>query len=305
MLEQYTKVYAYYNCISSMSKFKVCCFFHQDPKPSLQINLLTGSFYCYGCGKTGDIYKFIQLIEKCNRFASIKIYNKIVNTKDNINYNYVKEIKIVNDVDARLEAKRYFYSLNKTNWGYISNHYMLNRGIKKKVLLDYDVRINNSSNYPIIIPIIDNTRFKGYVCRTDKKDIEQDRKYLYNKGFKKNKCVVGKYTKDFVIVTEGILDQMRMISLLDSKIITEVVSIFGWCISSEQVKKLKRKGIKYIINGLDNDVSGRQGYKYLKKYFNVIDMKLPDYIKDLGDLNLIDCNYIIYSLEEKIKELMR
>ena len=41
--------------------------------------------------------------------------------------------------------------------------------------------------------MIDNGKFKGWVCRTTDKDIEKKRKYLYNKGFRRAETLVGSY----------------------------------------------------------------------------------------------------------------
>jgi len=39
---------------------KALCVFHSEKTPSLSIDLNTGSFNCFGCGKKGDIFKFRQ-----------------------------------------------------------------------------------------------------------------------------------------------------------------------------------------------------------------------------------------------------
>ena len=64
--EKMIKVLHYYNLIDDiglMEKFKIVCPFHGDVNASLQINLDTGSFYCYGCGKSGDYKDFVKNIE--------------------------------------------------------------------------------------------------------------------------------------------------------------------------------------------------------------------------------------------------
>jgi DNA primase len=40
------------------------CPFHEDHTPSLTVYPASGTFHCYGCGKHGDVIKFVQEIER-------------------------------------------------------------------------------------------------------------------------------------------------------------------------------------------------------------------------------------------------
>ncbi len=42
---------------------KACCPFHSEKTPSFSINLKKRYWHCFGCGRKGDIFTFIQLIE--------------------------------------------------------------------------------------------------------------------------------------------------------------------------------------------------------------------------------------------------
>ena len=42
----------------------ICCPFHREKTPSMKI--YTKSFYCFGCGKHGDIFDFVAGMENCN-----------------------------------------------------------------------------------------------------------------------------------------------------------------------------------------------------------------------------------------------
>ena len=56
--------------------------------------------------------------------------------------------------------------------------------------------------------------------------------------------------------------------------------------SDEQQKKLKDKGIRYIISALDNDDAGKKGTKFLKTTgFKVFRFKYLKGIKDPGEMN--------------------
>ncbi|MFH1292328.1 MAG: DNA primase [bacterium] len=43
--------------------WKACCPFHQEKSPSFMVNAEKQFWHCFGCGKSGDIFSFIQEIE--------------------------------------------------------------------------------------------------------------------------------------------------------------------------------------------------------------------------------------------------
>lgn len=48
---------------SGPNKFKALCPFHSEKTPSFTVDSSTNLFYCFGCGKGGNIYQFVQEIE--------------------------------------------------------------------------------------------------------------------------------------------------------------------------------------------------------------------------------------------------
>ena len=47
------------------------CPFHDDEKPSMKVYLETGTFHCFGCGRSGDTIEFIQQKENCTKHEAI------------------------------------------------------------------------------------------------------------------------------------------------------------------------------------------------------------------------------------------
>jgi DNA primase len=60
------------------------CPFHGDKAPSLKIYNGTNTFYCFGCGATGDAIQFIELYEKVSKRESILKAKSLVNPLANI-----------------------------------------------------------------------------------------------------------------------------------------------------------------------------------------------------------------------------
>lgn len=50
------------------------CPFHQDrwPRPQLRVQVVHGSFHCFGCGRGGDVFTFVSTIEKTTYDAAVR-----------------------------------------------------------------------------------------------------------------------------------------------------------------------------------------------------------------------------------------
>ena len=295
MSKCFDDVLKHLNIFSEQTIYKVICPFHGDKNPSLQINRDKDFFYCYGCqasGTTIDLLKLsypnkniFELYKTLKKITNASIYNNIYNIY-NIYNNTVKS----SVENSRKEAKDYFYNLPETNWIKVSEdiveikHYMNKRGLSSITLNKQNAKATYNSNYPIVFPLFDNKIFKGYVMRTMDPTVEANRKYMYNRGFRRSNTLAGKYTSDSLIIVEGYLDKIS----LNQMGFEDVVAILGWKISDQQFKKIKRARIKTIICALDNDESGNKGYRYLKRLclnsgINIKRLRYPKGIKDCCD----------------------
>jgi DNA primase len=283
----FAKVLYHYGFIKDFAydRVKIVCPFHDDDKPSLEVNIPENFFYCYGCCKKGNAVDFIKGIEKCNDLKAIVIYNQIVNDK-NIGIKIISKPPKTQKENIA-DAKHYFYSLPDVNWFDVERdnpalNYMLSRGFTRKVMQRAGIRINYNDTYPVIMPMVDNGRFKGYVSRAV---LPAERKYLYNEGFRRKSTLVGKYFKPWVVITEGYMDWLK----LQQYGIENSVAILGWKISDAQISKLQQVTDK-VISALDNTETGEKGTEYLKEYFDVKRFKFPSSLKDVGDLNKYQFN---------------
>src|SRR6266436_1264387 len=53
--------------------FSGLCPFHQEKTPSFTVSPIKQIFYCFGCGKGGDVYNFVMDMEKCEFPEAIRI----------------------------------------------------------------------------------------------------------------------------------------------------------------------------------------------------------------------------------------
>ena len=294
--EKFVIVLDYYGLFQPEELYKVVCPFHGDVNPSMQINIPQAYFYCFGCGVHGSTFDLVKLYNP--EMSSLQIYeliNKIIRKKGRgiIGGREVGYTKLTKHTKANYKtglrlAKDYYYNLPVTNWykpteeAFMAKRYMLNRGYKTSTLINYEAKATYSNNYPIVFPLLENGIFRGYVMRTSDKTVEENRKYMYNSGFKRKNFLIGSYEKDEpVLVVEGYLDLLAAKQLG----VQNVVAFLGWKASDRHIQKLKHRNIEHVYCGLDNDPAGRDGYNYIKnKFEEVVRIRYPKGIKDFGDL---------------------
>lgn len=290
------KVLWYYNLIPDVASLtqKIVCPFHEDINPSMIVNFEDGSWFCFGCGLTGDAVKFVKLMEaKYNNLNDLQAYRKYLqilksNKCSGIKLDMAQMKQKPLQKDLYNEAYDYYHGLRKVNWRDSdepevtdAKAYMIQRGFKPKTLHKCKAKITYNRSYGLIFPMLDNGKFKGWVCRTMLKSVEAKRKYLYNEGFSRATTLVGNYgNKDYVIVVEGYMDRLKFVQFGEEN----VVAILGWKMSLQQIQKLKDKGINKVISALDNDVCGKKGTEFLKQHFDVTRFAYLKGVKDPGEM---------------------
>lgn len=290
------KVLWYYNLIPSVSSLsqKIVCPFHEDVNPSMIVNLDDGSWFCFGCNLSGDAIKFVKLMEaKYNNLNDLQAYKKYLRILKSDKCSGIKLSKSLvkqKPLQRQLynEAYDYYHGLKRINWNdsgesevISARDYMMNRGFSPDTLHKCGAKVTYNQSYGLIFPMLDNGKFKGWVCRTMIKSIEQKRKYLYNEGFSRATTLVGTYgKKNYVFVVEGYMDRLKFVQFGEEN----VVAILGWKMSPQQIQKLKDKGITKVISALDNDDCGRKGTKFLQKHFDVTRFAYLKGIKDPGEM---------------------
>ena len=317
-LNQFIAALKHYNIYQEDDQYKIICPFHGDKNPSLQINKQTGFFYCYGCGLSGGAFELVKNYEP--NLSPIEIYKKlhsfVKEGKGDIGgrdvYTYTNLPYTHSFVDSKVKyregiklAKDFYFNLPETNWYKLPEEaipilrYMKHRGFTTSTLKKFGAKFTYNKNYPIVFPMYDNGIFRGYVMRTDDPTVEDQRKYMYNREFRRRITLPGDYKNSTVILVEGFLDMLKA----KQYGIKYVAAVLGWKLTSEQFEKLKRCGVKTIICALDNDECGRKGYKYLKRicsvnHISVKRIRYPKSMKDMGDLNKENSKLILKQIKQ-------
>lgn len=262
------------------------------------VNLEDNTWFCFGCNLSGDAYKFVKLMEsKYNNLDDLQAYKKYLQILKSDKCSNIKvsiNEKAHKPVERELydQAYDYYYGLKRIDWSdteelksigeFDTYQYMKQRGFTASTLNKCRAKATYNRSYRIVFPMIDNGKFKGWVCRTTLKEVEKKRKYLYNEGFRRAQTLVGNYgSKHYVFVVEGYMDRLKFIQYGEDN----VVAILGWKMSSDQIRKLKEKGVDTVISALDNDPCGKKGTAFLKQHFNVIRFRYLKGIKDPGEMS--------------------
>ena len=287
--------------------FKIVCPFHHDMNPSMLVNLAEGNWYCFGCNRSGNAFEFVRQMEP--EANTLQLYSKILKSGKQSNFRppSVSTVQMRTHTSKQLyaEAYDYYHGLRKVDWNNDSGEeidqarqYMLDRGFSPSTLNLVGAKVTYNTSYGIIFPITDNGKFRGWVCRTMIPEIAKKRKYLYNKGFTRATTLVGNYgSKRYVVVVEGYMDRLKFIQCG----YTNVVAIFGWRITNEQIQKLRDSNIQLVISALDNDECGRNGTKYLRQFFSVVRFQYLKGLKDPGDMDMNKFRKMINKTSAKAK----
>lgn len=120
---------------------KGLCPFHHEKTPSFMVSPERASWHCFGCGKGGDIFSFIEEIEGMEFKEALKyLANKAgvtltSNFRSEVNSSQKNRLKELNN-----EAARFFHNfLLKMSVSKSALDYLLNRGMKLETIEEWRV----------------------------------------------------------------------------------------------------------------------------------------------------------------------
>ena len=120
--------------------FSGLCPFHQEKTPSFTVSPIKQIFYCFGCGKGGDIFNFVMEMERCEfpdalRLVAEKCGISIPKPKPSSPAERTQSSVRATLVEMHREAQTFFVKqLQGTAEGKAARAYLEDRGLDKDVI---------------------------------------------------------------------------------------------------------------------------------------------------------------------------
>ena len=130
----------YVNLNKTGKNYQGLCPFHQEKTPSFTVNPDNQFYYCFGCGKGGDIFNFIMEIENITFYESLKLLAKKANMEIPSQKGYSKEYNKKREKIFQvhqLAAKFFNYLLLNKQIGNEAFKYLSKRGYTEKDIERY------------------------------------------------------------------------------------------------------------------------------------------------------------------------
>lgn len=284
------------------------CPFHMEEKPSSKINLETGRFKCFGCGKSLGIMDFLLQNGKKMSDFNMAFFRELARSEKN---NIYEKKKIKDDPLLKFRNKE------KDEKSYIKDSF-LDQFTQKKFpkkfvemmgydhILKYEVMYDEKNN-TLVFPVRD---IDGYLVSVAGREYYSGKFFFYKVIYKGLLGVNRAVYSDSIMIVEGLRDWL----LLSKFFNFPVVCLMGSELSSKgisDIKYLRREKLYEIILGLDNDKTGERAFDHISKIIIKEDLcdrlyKMTPILKDWMDmykegidLNVKKKTYLEYKLERK------
>ena len=125
--------------------FSGLCPFHQEKTPSFTVSPIKQIFYCFGCGKGGDVYNFVMEMEKCEfpdavRVVAEKCGIAIPRRKERSPQERKENRQRTLLVEMQREAQTFFVKqLEGTLEGKAARAYLEDRGIDREAIARFGI----------------------------------------------------------------------------------------------------------------------------------------------------------------------
>ena len=260
------------------------CPFHCEKTASLAVQSDDNFFHCFGCGRSGNIYTWIQLTEHLTFDQAVQKVANITNSdiNDYIESESMSFYKLLNRLNnkKRIMVERTILDIDTDyNQKYKDEipQEWIDEGISAETMKKYEIRIDPYSNR-IVYPVRDaNFQMIGVKGRTRFKDYKElgIMKYMnYNKlkildyltGMMQAADAVKKSGE--IIIVEGLKSVMK----LDQWGFHNVVSAETSTLNEYQIELLIKMQVKNVVIAFDKDVKLKKiqdCVKLLKKFTNV------------------------------------
>jgi len=125
--------------------FSGLCPFHQEKTPSFTVSPIKQIFYCFGCGKGGDVYNFVMELEKCEFPEAVKVLAEkcgiaIPRQKERSPEERKENQQRSVLVEMHREAQTFFAKqIESTAEGKAARAYLEDRGVDKETIARFGI----------------------------------------------------------------------------------------------------------------------------------------------------------------------
>lgn len=141
-----------------------CCPFHQEKTPSFVVSPELQIFKCFGCGKSGDIFTFVQEYERVDFKDALQDLAKMAGVtlvKSDVLTHVESQKKLLIDINEKV-AVFYHYILTTHPLGKKALDYVLGRGIKLATIKEFKIGFSPENS-----DLIGNYLFKKNIKLSD------------------------------------------------------------------------------------------------------------------------------------------
>ncbi|HEY2168343.1 MAG TPA: DNA primase, partial [Candidatus Angelobacter sp.] len=130
------------------------CPFHGEKTPSFSVHATRQFFHCFGCGKSGDVFKFVQEREQISFPEAIKLVaEKMGIPLPRMQYSSESEAEDAGKrgklIEMHERACRFFEMELKRPEGAHAREYLANRGLKEETIKTFKIGFAPDSGFPL------------------------------------------------------------------------------------------------------------------------------------------------------------
>ena len=116
--------------------FRACCPFHHEKTPSFYVTVDKGIYYCYGCHKFGDIFKFVEEIEGVSFIDALKMLAEKAGVPlDEYSGEKPSKLPLLREI---VDTAAKFYEVGlRTHPEVVA--YLISRGMTKETMIEFRV----------------------------------------------------------------------------------------------------------------------------------------------------------------------
>lgn len=277
-------------------EFQACSPFRDERKPSFYINLESGLWVDHGADsdswKKGNLISLLSYMNNVSYEETedylLEKYNVVINEVEGLTLNM--NLQLGEDkpkVFTRDELKPYLFR---------RKDYLLNRGVSEEIQKKFVVGYDKAQKAVAFFWLDSMT---GEVV-TIKFRSTKGKQFYYIRGgqpvrnhvFGLYQAIQGDYKKVYIVESE-----IDALYLWSNNI--PAVALGGSYLSPKQKRRLFLSGIKSFVIATDNDSAGNRIRKSLIKELNgqvqLLQVDLPEYAKDINDVQQTDLKTVVYS----------